>query len=255
MITMNKTRTVGRTLSDRWLLRRSGWVFNAGPESPSIIPLPAKAQLWIDFDGTITQQDVLDELIRQYALDDSWKTAEALWQAGAIGSHECLTRQLAVVRFPNADLENFLDSIELDPGFNDLIELLELNHVPVAVLSDGLDFIIGPLLARAGFGNVHYRSNTALRTSEMLRLRCPHSSGSCESASAHCKCKSIHEWGTYGREAIYVGDGRSDLCPARKAKCRFAKGVLADNLGREGYEFLTYSDLSEVTSALTIAWS
>ena len=74
MIAMNKTLTAGRALSERWLLPSWSGLFNASPKNPSIIPLPARSQLWIDFDGTITRQDVLDELIRRYAADDSWKS-------------------------------------------------------------------------------------------------------------------------------------------------------------------------------------
>ena len=37
-------------------------------------------------DGTITRTDVLDELIRRYAIDNSWHAVEADWQAGRIGS-------------------------------------------------------------------------------------------------------------------------------------------------------------------------
>jgi 2-hydroxy-3-keto-5-methylthiopentenyl-1-phosphate phosphatase len=254
MITINKTLK-RHGFGDRWLSLPSLKPFDIRPKTRPAIPSAANAELWIDFDGTITKQDVLDELIRRYAINDSWKAAEAMWQAGAIGSRQCLSRQLAAVRISVAELDGFLDSIQLDPGLNELIELLRRNHVPVAVLSDGLDFIIDPLLRQAGLSAVRYRSNSADRMGETLQFRCPFSSLTCSSASAHCKCKSIEEWTLDGREAIYVGDGRSDLCPARKAKCRFAKGVLAANLKREGYPFFSYSDLSEVAGVLAAAWS
>jgi len=126
----------------------------------SLVPLSSNAQVWIDFDGTITRQDVLDELIKTYAIDDSWKLAELQWQEGAIGSRECLSRQLAVVRIADSAIDGFLDSIQLDPGLASLVNLLDRYHVPAAVLSDGLDRFIGPLLARAGLRRLLFRSNT-----------------------------------------------------------------------------------------------
>ena len=219
-----------------------------------MVPSPASAQVWIDFDGTITRQDVLDELIKRYAGDDSWKIVEQQWQEGLIGSRECLSRQLAVVRIPESAVDEFLNSIDLDPGLVGLIDLLDRQHVPVAVLSDGLDRFIGPLLKREGLARLKFRSNTFDRAGEMLQLQCPYSDAGCESASAHCKCKSMGQLLVDDRQGIYIGDGRSDLCPSRKVSCRFAKGVLARNLEREGIEFLPYTELAEVAGILATAW-
>jgi 2,3-diketo-5-methylthio-1-phosphopentane phosphatase len=220
----------------------------------SLVPSSATACVWIDFDGTITRQDVLDELIKRYAVDDSWKQVEQEWQEGLIGSRECLSRQLAVVRIEDSTIDEFLDSIQLDPGLAGLIDLLDRYHVPVAVLSDGLDRFIGPLLSRGGLGRLKFRSNTFDRENQTLQLRCPFSNATCESASAHCKCKSIGELTLEDREGIYIGDGRSDLCPSRKVSCRFAKGVLAANLEREGLPYLPYDELSEVAGILSTVW-
>ncbi|EQD32500.1 phosphoserine phosphatase [mine drainage metagenome] len=54
------------------------------------VPLPSKAQVWIDFDGTISREDVLDELVSRFASNDSWKLVEERWRTGLIGSAECL---------------------------------------------------------------------------------------------------------------------------------------------------------------------
>lgn len=220
----------------------------------SLVPPPGRSHVWIDFDGTITQQDVLDELITRYAIDDSWQRVEQQWQAGAIGSRECLSRQLAVVSIPDSAIDAFLDSIQLDPGLITLINLLDRHNVPVTVLSDGLDRFIGPLLARSGLGQLKFRSNTFDRKDGKLQLLCPFANADCESASAHCKCKSIADLSVDDREGIYIGDGRSDLCPSRKVSCRFAKGVLAANLEREGIAFLPYDQLIEVAGILAMAW-
>jgi 2-hydroxy-3-keto-5-methylthiopentenyl-1-phosphate phosphatase len=220
----------------------------------SLVPSAANAHVWIDFDGTITKQDVLDELIKRFAVDDSWKLVEQQWQEGLIGSRECLSRQLAVVQIEDSAIDGFWDSIQLDPGLSGLIDLLDRHHVPVAVLSDGLDRFIGPLLSRGGLGRLKFRSNSFDRENQMLRLSCPFSNSTCESASAHCKCKSIGELSVDDRQGIYIGDGRSDLCPSRKVTCRFAKGVLAANLEREGLPYLPYEELSEVAGILSAVW-
>jgi 2,3-diketo-5-methylthio-1-phosphopentane phosphatase len=220
----------------------------------SLVPPPTNACVWIDFDGTITQQDVLDELIKRFAIDDSWKRIEQRWQEGTIGSRECLTAQLAVVRIADSQIDSFLDSIQLDPGLLDLIQVLDHHQVPVAVLSDGLDRFIGPLLRRTGLGHLKFRSNTFTRSTEILQLQCPFASPTCESASAHCKCRSMTDLAHPRTDWIYIGDGRSDLCPSRKSTCRFAKGVLAANLQREQLPFLPYENLHQIATLLKTLW-
>src|SRR2546423_5439290 len=80
------------------------------------IPRAEAAQVWIDFDGTLAGRDVLDDLIRRFSIDDSWKMIEERWQAGLIGSRQCLEQQLALLDLSNEELNGFLDSVPLDPG-------------------------------------------------------------------------------------------------------------------------------------------
>ncbi|HEY1406306.1 MAG TPA: hypothetical protein VF857_06840, partial [Spirochaetota bacterium] len=68
------------------------------------------------------------------------------------------------------------------------------------------------------------------------------------------KCSSIALLGSPERHSIYIGDGRSDLCAARRADFVFAKDALADCLQKEGIPFVHYTDLSHITSYLITKW-
>ncbi len=114
------------------------------------MPTPSACQVWIDFDGTITRRDVLDELIVGYARDDSWKTVEELWQSGKIGSRQCLAQEFALVRISDPELYDFLQGIEIDPGISVLIAILDRWRVPRAIVSDGIDSFIQQILSRNG---------------------------------------------------------------------------------------------------------
>jgi 2-hydroxy-3-keto-5-methylthiopentenyl-1-phosphate phosphatase len=216
-------------------------------------PPAAQAQVWIDFDGTITERDLLDELILKYAIDDSWRRIEELWLAGEIGSRQCLQDQLALVRIGNQDLENFLDGVTVDPGLIPLLDLLGRFDVPSAVLSDGIDFFIERTLGRHNV-KLPVRCNAIERRGLELNLQCPLSREDCESKAAHCKCGSMAELGSVRRASIYIGDGRSDLCPARKVEFVFAKGALAEALAKEGRPFTRFETLLDVKGALERCW-
>ena len=53
---------------------------------------------------------------------------------------------------------------------------------------------------------------------------------------------------------LYVGDGRSDLCPARRADLVFAKGALATALATEGVPFRPFDTLADVAATLAAGW-
>ena len=58
------------------------------------LPPPDGLEIWLDFDGTLTQADVVDALVRRYAASEHWRELEYAWQAGRIGSRECLSRSI-----------------------------------------------------------------------------------------------------------------------------------------------------------------
>jgi 2-hydroxy-3-keto-5-methylthiopentenyl-1-phosphate phosphatase len=218
-------------------------------------PAAGEAQVFLDFDGTITQADVLDELIVRYSRDDSWKRVEQEWQAGRIGSRACLAQQFDLLDISRAQLDTFLDQVAIDPGTTTLVNLLRRLEVPVAILSDGIDFFIERILRRHGLDSLTVRANTLVLQDGRWKLRCPWSSGACTVAAAHCKCASDEALRSAGRKIIYVGDGRSDLCPARGADLVFAKNALATCLAAEGVAFQSYHGLADVAAVLSAAWA
>ncbi len=223
--------------------------------APLLLPGPRSAEVWIDFDGTLTQGDVVDGLIRSFAVTDHWRALEADWQAGRIGSQACLAGQFDLVRIADDELEAFLDSVSLDPGAPSLLNMLRGWRVPVTILSDGIDWFIDRILRAGGVEPPPIRSNRLVRAEETLRLECPHQSAACSSAAAHCKCASLAALETAGTRRVYIGDGQSDLCVARKAHVRFAKGVLATRLTDEGLPFIPFRTLHDVCMILDACWT
>jgi len=216
---------------------------------------PGEVAVWIDFDRTITRRDVLDDLIEKYAVDKSWLEVERLWQSGQIGSSECLRQEFALIRIDDDPLHRFLDHVAIDPGFVRLVELLSAHRVPATIVSDGIDWFIERILRRVGANNIPVRANTLSRQGQAMALLCPHHDPACVTAAAHCKCSSIRTLGDGKRRSIYIGDGRSDLCPARSCDVVFAKLTLAQLMTAEGRPFIPFTTLNDVADALGAAWA
>lgn len=212
-------------------------------------------QVWFDFDGTITRQDVLDELVNRYSRNESWKIIEERWKAGLIGSEQCLREEFSLLSISDQELESFINKVEIDPGFIELVGLLRQKQVPFAILSDGIEKFIRAILKRHKLGDITIRANRVKRYKDGLRLICPHHQDHCLAAAAHCKCASVRELHINPRKTIYIGDGRSDLCPARQADIVFAKGALAEGLSAQQRPYISYSSLHEIAAAISGAWT
>ncbi|HOR44687.1 MAG TPA: MtnX-like HAD-IB family phosphatase [Spirochaetota bacterium] len=218
------------------------------------IPEAEDCQIWIDFDGTISQKDVLDELIFRFSVDDSWKQLEKDWRENKIGSRKCLEGEFDLLRVSVDEINEVLDSIKIDKGLFEILELASEHSVPITILSDGVDIFIKRILSANGITNLNIKSNSAILENNRVQLVCPNSNPMCDAGSAHCKCSSMEKLGDSRKKNIYIGDGRSDLCPSRKADVVFAKKVLADNLRAEDYDFIEYETLADVSLCLSDSW-
>ena len=105
--------------------------------------------IFTDFDGTITQVDVTDEILTQLA-HPSWQEVEQEWTRGLIGSRECLQRQIALVNASLEDLHGLIDAIPIDPAFSAFYCFTRKRKIPLYVLSEGFDYVIARVLKRIG---------------------------------------------------------------------------------------------------------
>jgi len=97
--------------------------------------------VFTDFDGTITQLDVTDEMLAQLA-HPSWQEVEQAWTRGSIGSRECLERQIALVDTSAEELHALIDAVPIDPSFAPFYRFTRKRGIPLYVLSEGFDYVI-----------------------------------------------------------------------------------------------------------------
>lgn len=207
-------------------------------------------EVYCDFDGTIATVDATDSLLASFARPE-WEEVEAEWRKGDITARECMARQVALIDAGREDLERHIDGVAIDPWFSGFVADCEAMGIPVTVLSDGLDFAIGRILARHGLGGVRVRANhlhpIGERTYSFVagapRDTCP---------QGCCKCSVIDEGRSRaGRLIVFIGDGRSDFCASAKADLVLAKDALLDHCKSRGYPHLPFADFAEVRILLS----
>ncbi|MBV9112934.1 MAG: MtnX-like HAD-IB family phosphatase [Hyphomicrobiales bacterium] len=201
-------------------------------------------QILLDFDGTIAIEDTTDCLLERFA-PPSWRDVEDAWEAGLIGSRECLARQIELVRASEEDLERFIADVHIDPGFVPFVEACSAARFQIMVVSDGLDRIVRGVVKRTGLNLPIAANRLEQLAGDRWKLAFPHASTNCSSASGNCKC--AHASSALLGPRIVVGDGRSDFCAAGSSDYVFAKGRLRTHCVENGIAHAPIANLTEAT--------
>ncbi len=196
----------------------------------------------VDFDGTIATVDTTDALLERFALPE-WHAIENDWKTGKIGSRECMVRQVDLIRATPAEVDAFIDGLDIDPGVPAFFSYARSRGLEISVVSDGLDRTVNAVLARYGV-TASARANKLEHVGEdRWRLSFPNARDTCTALSGNCKCATPNAIEASLR--IVVGDGRSDFCVAGQADFVLAKSKLADHAKRLGLPHAKFDTFAE----------
>ena len=194
-------------------------------------------RLFVDWDGTVTVEDSLVQVI--HAFGDPSLLADLEARVGVdLTLQEEIAAEVAAVGVPLADVVDWvLDNVHVRPG---LAELAALGPV---IVSAGFHELIEPVLRREGM-ELEVLANRVEASKEGWRV-----SFRDEAACARCgePCKRA---GVAGAPYTYVGDGYSDRCAALGADRVFARDSLARHLEKLGVAYEPFDDLAEVATLL-----
>jgi 2-hydroxy-3-keto-5-methylthiopentenyl-1-phosphate phosphatase len=219
----------------------------SGAAHPKMAPI-----IFSDFDGTITQADVTDEILTQLA-HPSWREIEQEWVLGLIGSRECMERQMALVETSPAELHALVDAIPIDPHFPALYKFIQKQKLPFYVVSDAFDYVIRRVLKRIGV-NGPLRNGTHLFSSALRveghRLIPSFPGKPCAHGCATCKAAVIRRFGAGRQPIIFVGDGLSDRFAIEESDVIFAKHQLLSYCREHKIECHPFETFAEVHESI-----
>lgn len=220
------------------------------------IPKNRPLAIFCDFDGTFSVQDVGSTLAQQLLPE---KRAR-LWDRFADGEFTAWSYVIALLDglvLPEKELEAFLETIDLDPGAEMLLEWCAAEEVPFRILSDGFDWNLDRLQA---INNVQFEHNANHLEYEGDRwnLSPGRPDATCGCGTGSCKRSLIRAYREAHPDAfcIHIGNGRvSDLCGAIEADLAFAKDTLAPALEERGEDFIRFDTLHDVLAVLRAEYS
>jgi 2-hydroxy-3-keto-5-methylthiopentenyl-1-phosphate phosphatase len=183
------------------------------------VPEPAAPlAIFVDYDGTITDIDTFDAILRSVAGEEVWQRFEDELAAGRMALRDVLAQQAAMVRMSRDETLVFLEEqARVDPGFAPFVRTAHARGAQVAVVSSGLRQIIGPALERAGVDVPIFANDVSFDAEGWTMTFID------DSANGHDKAARVREARARGAHTVYVGDGPSDFEAALEADRRFAK--------------------------------
>ena len=202
-----------------------------------------------DFDGTVTRQDTLVEILNRFGAD-SWTRVQDQVVAGKLSIREGLQSEMASVRATRAELEQLLSTrIEIEPSFPGFLKKMRARGIPVVLISGGFDLCVETVMTRAGLWPVPSLANRLHQSDGLWQVDFPYISSTC-TACGHCKADPIRNWSRQGYTTVFVGNGVTDRCAATAANLTFAKEELSQWCRREAIPAIPFQTFDDVQQEL-----
>ena len=199
--------------------------------------------IYCDFDGTITKKDSVNGFFELFA--PNWMDSEKLWIDGKISSRENAIIQVGLLKnISQKQLNDYLNSIEIDDYFLEFVEFVKLNNIKLTILSDGFDLFIQKVLERYSL-DIPYYANKLIYKNGKFSIEFPYFNENCDKKAGMCKCQKVKE-----NRFCYIGDGTSDLCIASKADLLFASKNLHKYCKKNNIRHLHFTSFRNIIAML-----
>ena len=211
-----------------------------GANSASGRPRPA---VLTDFDDTAAAQNVAELLLNRFGHPD-WIDVRQSFRDGYMDLKEYQEITFRNIQADRATMQSYVkEHANLRPYFKELWHFCRSNDIPMAVVSQGLDFYIEALLEKEGVARVPvYAVGTEFHDGS-ISYHYYHAYPGKES-QGNSKRFVVESFQERGCHVFFAGDGRSDLEAARAADVIFAHSALAKFCDDEGISYQPFEDFS-----------
>ena len=209
-----------------------------------------KTIIQCDFDGTITQEDQAFLLLDNFARGN-WRQLLAQYRQGKISVGDFNTRAFAMVKEDKQTLVNFVrQQVKLRPGFQELVHYCHRNDFRFAIISNGLDFYIKTILNDLGMDSIKVFAAQTYFSSTGVAVKYIGPDGT--HLNSDFKEAYITLFLRDGYRVVYVGNGLSDIRPAKLAHHIFARGELLSHCQKTNLNCTPFANLNDVVTGLEL---
>ena len=211
-----------------------------------------------DFDGTTACENVAQLLLTHFSDDGTRLQLQERSRQETITFREYQEQAFAATRASREAMSSLVRfKATLRPYFKELWQYCLAMDIPLAIVTIGLDFYVDALMNKEGLNGVPTYAVKTSFTPQGVILEYSHpwdGSGAATREVCHqwgnCKCSVLGQYRSKGYSIIYVGDGRSDFCPASMADQIFARGPLAQMCREHELPYTEFQDFQVVIQSL-----
>jgi len=207
-----------------------------------------KTLIQCDFDGTITEKDVSFLLLDAFA-DGDWRALLRQYQAGEITVNHFNKSAFAMVKADKHTLLQYARGrVKVREGFVDLVNYCRRRGFKFVVVSNGQKFYINAFLEKLGIGGVDVFAAKTEFTPDGVKASYIGPDGN--TLESGFKETYVRLFSDEGYHIVYVGNGISDLAPARLAHYVFATSELLQYCRQENLDCIPFDGFSDITNGL-----
>ena len=204
-----------------------------------------------DFDGTITDRDSMDAMVKAFSGKEKWGKIESDLLRGKMNLFDVMKKELDLLHLTRNDFDRFiLDNIDLTPGFRDFLDWIAGNNIDFLIISGGFDRTIDLVIEKFDIGPVKYYANSLDFSDDRLLVKFPFFNDECGNCPT-CKDMIFRGCHKIYQRIIFIGDGLSDCCIARRADMVFARSHLVEFCRRNDIAFLPFKDFRDIIGLLS----
>ncbi len=209
-----------------------------------------KTAVQLDFDGTVTEEDVSFLLLDNF-IGSGWRKHLDEYTSGDITVGAFNKMVFGMMKADEKTLTDFVltdPSVKIRPGLKEFIKYCENNGIKVVIVSNGLSFYIKALLKKLGIDglDIHAAENIFYDGGVKVRYLGP------DGKEVDAGFKEIYT--DYlcqkGYQVIYIGNGTSDIYPSRKAQYVCATADLLKICQKEKLKCYPFNDFFDVIKIL-----
>lgn len=206
--------------------------------------------IFCDFDGTITMNDNIMAIMKKFA-QPQWEVIKDQILSQEITIQQGVTQLFHLLPTTQKDevIQFVLAQAEMREGFDDFVTYTKEHHIPLYIVSGGIDFFVQPLL-KGLIEEQHIYCNEANFSGDKIAIEWPHSCDErCSNGCGCCKPSIIRKLSDENTYKIVVGDSITDLQAAKLADKVIARDFLIEKCEELAipYEpFTTFHDVIQI---------
>jgi 2-hydroxy-3-keto-5-methylthiopentenyl-1-phosphate phosphatase len=209
-----------------------------------------KIAVQLDFDGTVTMEDVSFLLLDTY-VGSRWREHLKEYTSGKIpvgAFNKKVFGMMKADRQTMTDLVLHSDRVKIRPGFRELTDYCERRGFKVVIVSNGLIFYIEAILQSLGIDGLDiYAAENVFHPGGMKVRYIGPGGNELEAGFKEAYTGLLRE---KGYDVIYIGNGTSDIYPSRQARHVFATADLLERCREEKLECSPFTDFHDVIKGL-----